>query len=728
MEKGLKKVFSAMGAVFCAVMMIMLCQVTNAVSYSEQTVTVDYDYQVIDSFEGVDAKYVLGYSDTGYYCCAGYVSRFYEEKFGVTVYNINMVDDKPSVYCYGKRAELREVKTPQAGDIMQDKDYSHVAIVKDCQGTTATLIEQNYKWTWNDTVYTVKNRKVLTNNHYFYRLYINGVAQSLDIDTTRPVIANAGCENITGKGYTVKADISDNRAVASVKVSTYFEGNKAKTISRVYTSAVNSLSHSVKVADLGGKDGYYITTITATDEAGNSSEQVIKTYVDTTAPTISGAKVENITAKGFDVSCNVSDKSGVSKVVFPAYPTKNGESAKKYASGKLSGGKASAYVSAEDYSVKSGEFTVKITAYDKYGNSSAKTIKASIKPAASVTLDKASLTLDKGKSSVISAKMGGGSGLTDFVSWKSSNSKIASVSDGKVTAKGVGRATITAYTTGGKNVKCTVTVKGKISDSSISAIKTQSYTGKAVSPVPAVTYGGKKLVKNTDYTVSYSKNTAIGQASVKITGKGLYKGTKTVNFNIRPATVTKLKVSSTGEKSVKLSWKKITGADSYAIYRYDNTSKKWHRIKTVKAVSFTDSGLARAKGYSYKVKAVKKSGGKEYISASYSKAVEAVTKPAKASCTARSSMQRRIEVSWKAVGGASGYEIYSSSNGSDYVKSAKVGGSQKSAIVSGFEPYSLRMVKVRAYKNCKRKDFHTGLFRRRLWLLLGRLDTETYDI
>ena len=76
--------------------------------------------------------------------------------------------------------------------------------------------------------------------------------------------------------------------------------------------------------------------------------------------------MENITAKGFDVSCNVSDKSGVSKVVFPAYPTKNGESAKKYASGKLSGGKASAYVSAEDYSVKSGEFTVKITAYDKY--------------------------------------------------------------------------------------------------------------------------------------------------------------------------------------------------------------------------------------------------------------------------------------------------------------------------------------------------------------------------
>lgn len=61
------------------------------------------------------------------------------------------------------------------------------------------------------------------------------------------------------------------------------------------------------------------------------------------------------------------------------------------------------------------------------------------------------------------------------------------------------------------------------------------------------------------------------------------------------------------------------------------------------------------------------------------------------------------------------------------MKSAKVGGSHKSAIVSGFEPYSLRMVKVRAYKTVNGKTSY-GAFHRRLWLLLGRLDTETYDI
>ena len=142
---------------------------------------------------------------------------------------------------------------------------------------------------------------------------------------------------------------------------------------------------------------------------------------------------------------------------------------------------------------------------------------------------------------------------------------------------------------------------------------------------------------------------------------------------------------------------------------------KIHRRR--KNINLKLFGLARAKGYSYKVKAVKKTGGKEYISASYSKAVEAVTKPAKASCTAKSAGSGSIEVSWKAVGGASGYEIYSSSNGSDYVKSAKVGGSKKSAIVSGFEPYSLRMVKVRAYKTVNGKTSY-GAFSQAVMVII----------
>lgn len=61
-----------------------------------------------------------------------------------------------------------------------------------------------------------------------------------------------------------------------------------------------------------------------------------------------------------------------------------------------------------------------------------------------------------------------------------------------------------------------------------------TYNGKAKKPTVTVKdVQGKTLVKDTDYTVKYSNNTAAGKASAKITFKGLYSGTKTVYFTIR---------------------------------------------------------------------------------------------------------------------------------------------------------------------------------------------------
>lgn len=693
----IKYIIAAVGALVCAIFAGLFTMPANAVYYNEQTVTVDYNYQTVDSFEGVDAQYVLGYSDTGYYCCAGYVSRFYEEKFGVTVYNINMVDDKPSVYVWGKKAELRTVSNPKPGDIMQDKDYSHVAIVKDCNAGTATLIEQNYKWTWNNQVYTVVNRKVLTKNHYFYRLYINGVEQSLDMDETPPAINNVRSENITKNGYTLKADISDNRGVASVNVTTYFSGDSSNKISRTFTTAVNDLSYSVKTSSFGSKDGYYVSVITATDEAGNQSQQTVKTYVDTTAPKISAVKVTDITAKGYKISCTVTDANGIAKVTFPTYTTKSGEASKKFAVGTLSGNTAKADISTADHSNQSGEYVTKITVYDKYGNTATKTVKTTIKLATSVKLSKSSLTVEKGKTSSLTAAMNGGTGLTDYVSWKSSDSKVAAVSSGKVTAKGIGKATITAYTTGGKTAKCTVTVTSKISNCKISAVGDQIYTGKAISPQPKVTDGTKTLTKNTDYTLSYSANKSIGTATIKITGKGYYKGEKSVTFKIRPATVTGGKMAATGEKSLKISWSKTNGAEKYIVYRYDTKDKKWVRLKIVDGLTYTDTGLSRATGYTYKIKALKYVGGKEFASEKPSAAIEGVTKPAKATCKVKSGKSGQLTVSWNSVGGATGYEVYLSDDGTAFKKVSTVKGAT-SATLKNLDKFSLKFVKVRAYK------------------------------
>lgn len=51
-------------------------------------------------------------------------------------------------------------------------------------------------------------------------------------------------------------------------------------------------------------------------------------------------------------------------------------------------------------------------------------------------------------------------------------------------------------------------------------------------PEPTVKCYGKYLVKNKDYTVSYSKNKSVGTATVTVKGKGNYKGTVKKTFKI----------------------------------------------------------------------------------------------------------------------------------------------------------------------------------------------------
>ncbi len=64
----------------------------------------------------------------------------------------------------------------------------------------------------------------------------------------------------------------------------------------------------------------------------------------------------------------------------------------------------------------------------------------------------------------------------------------------------------------------------------------QIYTGKAFKPGVLVKSGNSTLKAGTDYSVSYSKNKAIGTALVTISGRGNYSGTLTKTFTIVPKT------------------------------------------------------------------------------------------------------------------------------------------------------------------------------------------------
>lgn len=103
---------------------------------------------------------------------------------------------------------------------------------------------------------------------------------------------------------------------------------------------------------------------------------------------------------------------------------------------------------------------------------------------------------------------------------------------------GVGKVTIKAisgnnYTWDDKEVTFNIVAKS-LTDSNVTLNQTSfRHTGSEIKPEPVVKDGNRVLAKGTDYELSYSNNTNIGDsASVKVTGKGNYKGEVTKNFSI----------------------------------------------------------------------------------------------------------------------------------------------------------------------------------------------------
>lgn len=110
-------------------------------------------------------------------------------------------------------------------------------------------------------------------------------------------------------------------------------------------------------------------------------------------------------------------------------------------------------------------------------------------------------------------------------------------SSARVTVTGINHYTGTRY------VYFSI-VQKSIANATISSIADQAYTGSAIKPAVTVKDGTKTLVSGTDYTVSYANNVNIGTATVTVTGKGSYTGTKTATFNITGKTISSATVSS----------------------------------------------------------------------------------------------------------------------------------------------------------------------------------------
>lgn len=189
-----------------------------------------------------------------------------------------------------------------------------------------------------------------------------------------------------------------------------------------------------------------------------------------------------------------------------------------------------------------------ITAKTSNGKTATAAVTVVVSPT-SITLDKSSLSIEKGASATLTATVGPSDCTDKSVTWSSDNTSVATVdASGKITAVATGSAVVTAKTSNGKTATSKVTVI--ISPTSIALDKTDLTIERGTSATIKATLSPtdcteKTLTWTSDNTAvatvgSDGKVTGVASGSAKITAKTSNGKTATakVTVVVTPATIT----------------------------------------------------------------------------------------------------------------------------------------------------------------------------------------------
>ena len=298
----------------------------------------------------------------------------------------------------------------------------------------------------------------------------------------------------------------------------------------------------------------------------------------------------------------------------------------------------------------------------------------------SVKLNKTTATLFKGNKLTLS-KTVTPANSNQICTWSSSNTKIATVSDGVVTAKAAGTATITVKTSNGKTATCKVTVKSNLPTPSVSSL-TNTASGIKLSWKKIdgaygyrlyykTSSGGWKRFKDTTAT-SFTDSGVSPNRTETYTIRCIDKNGNTVSgYNSKgwskkytpvAPTISKLENTSGG---IKLSWNKIAGVYGYRLY-YKTSSGGWKRFKDTTATSFTDSGVSPNRTETYTIRCIDKNG--KTVSGFYSKGWSKKYAPVAPKITKLTNTSKGVSVTWGKVAGVYGYRLYRKYAGGSWTK------------------------------------------------------------
>lgn len=186
-------------------------------------------------------------------------------------------------------------------------------------------------------------------------------------------------------------------------------------------------------------------------------------------------------------------------------------------------------------------------------------------PVTGVSLNKTSTTISVGETETLTATVAPSNALNKAVTWTSSNTDVAMVANGVVTAKAAGSATITVTTTdGGFTATCAVTV--------VNAVTFTGGTDKGTS----TSSGNSDQVEKSSITVS-STNAALAQAEYR-----LYSGS-TTTISTSSGKITRIEFTVNGTYSLS-NLSTATGT-------YNSSTGVW--TGTATSVAFSASAQVR---------------------------------------------------------------------------------------------------------------------------------------
>lgn len=134
---------------------------------------------------------------------------------------------------------------------------------------------------------------------------------------------------------------------------------------------------------------------------------------------------------------------------------------------------------------------------------------------------------------------------------------------------------------------------GKVSGASKYRIyrKTADESWKKLADVTSTSY--------TDKTVKSGKKYTYTVRALKDSYSSAYNTTGKTTKYLSVPTLNKLKKANGG---IQISWKKVSGASKYVIYK-KNSDGEWKKLKTVTSLNYTDTSIKKGKTYSYTVRA-----------------------------------------------------------------------------------------------------------------------------